>query len=141
MTEPLINADEVEAAFRDCLFDEDEPMEPRVEVEGILHTFGFHPERLESHRAQVARWLSDLPTEFRSTEYGGEGGWTFMNACQDRNNVQWTGLHQRMDQLFALGQGLGLAKPVLSRKYWSSLPAGMPYYVIEPDASLAEGAS
>lgn len=138
-----INPDRVEELLIDCLFNDDElvgaegdPMEERlpekhVYVEGILNPFAFHPERLESHRDEVRAMLDLLPMTFRVPEEGGNGGWTFLNACIDRNDVQWTGFHLRMDQLFSLGQGLGYVKQVLPRALWSSLPGGMPYYSID----------
>jgi hypothetical protein len=124
-----LTADEVTRVFRDCLFRDDEPTEPRIEVEGILNRFGFHPVRLESHRDEVAAMLAELPTEFQRS---GGGGWSFLNACMDRHGNQWTGLHRTMDCLFCLGMGLGLAQCQLPRDYWAVLPGGMPYYVVGP---------
>jgi hypothetical protein len=137
--EPLIDAARVDEILRDCLYKDDEveglaqdqAPEGAVIVEGIMRPFGFHPERLESHREEVAGMLANLPTEFRTSEHGGGGGWSFLNACQDRNDVQWTGLHQVMDALFVLGIGLGLAAWLLPRDMWSALPGGMPYVVVK----------
>lgn len=134
MTEPLISADRVEEILRDCLYrpDEmaegDEVPEGTVIVEGIINTFGFHPQRLESHRGEVRDMLMNLPTQFRQSE---DGGWSFLNACQDRNDVQWTGLHRTMDHLVVLGIGLSLADWSLPRDIWSALPGGMPYFVVK----------
>lgn len=137
MDEPLIDAERVVEILRDCLFTSEEMPgdtevpEGAVIVEGIIHPFGFHPGRLEKHSAEIATMLQALPMEFRDKEHGGGGGWSFLNACQDANDVQWTGLHQTMDALFVLGIGLGLAAWLLPRDMWSVLPGGMPYVVVK----------
>ena len=128
-----IDAGAVETAFMDCLFRDEEivdgkPTSEPVVVAAITSKFGFQPERLESHRKEVSGWLLMLPLEFQKS--GGGGGWTFLNACNDRNGVQWTGLHQRMEQLFALGIGLGVASWLLPRDMWEVLPGGMPYVAV-----------
>lgn len=131
--ELLIDAREVEKAFLDCLYkkeelkdDKDVP-EGTVIVEGIQNKIGFHPDRLEEKRAKVTEWLKALPHRFRKNS---GGGWSFLNACNQENGVQWTGLHQSMDQLFCLGMGLKLVEPLLPRAMWRNFPGGMPYYVI-----------
>jgi hypothetical protein len=140
--EPLIDADRVIEILRDVMFKDDElPAEEilRVEdmpenavhVDGILHPWGFHRERLESHRVEISKMLQGLPIEFRDQAHGGGGGWSFLNACQDANDVQWTGLHQTMDVLICLGIGLGLAEWLLPRDMWEALPGGMPYFVVK----------
>jgi hypothetical protein len=135
MTEPLINSQRVTDILRDCLYRPEEITgdavpEGAIIVEGILRNFGLHPERLESHRAEVTEMLSHLPTQFRDSAHGGDGGWSFLNACQDANDEQWTSFHQTMDALFVLGIGLGLAAWLLPRGMWDALPGGMPYVVV-----------
>ncbi len=138
----MINPERVVEIMRDCLYTDDEVAadditsvedlpEGTVVVEGILSTFGFEPARLESHRDEVTKMLQGLPTEFRDQAHGGGGGWSFLNACQDANDEQWTGLHRTMDALFVLGIGLGLAEWLMPRDMWSVLPGGMPYVVVK----------
>jgi hypothetical protein len=135
--EPLISAARVEEIFRDCLYKDEEMAgvpegeapEGVVIVEGIISRFGLHPERLESHRDEVHTMLLNLPEQFQADK---GGGWSFLQACDDRNGVQWTGLHQTMGDLFVLGIGLGLAKYLLPREMWSAFPGGMPYLAVEP---------
>lgn len=135
----LIDPELVNTTFLDCLFRPEEiingetPAEAVI-VEGILTKFGFHPQRLESHRAEVANWLLALPQEFMRSR---GGGWSFLNACNDRTGAQWTDFHQRMDQLFSMGIGLGLASYLMPRDMWDALPGGMPY--IGVDDTKAEG--
>ena len=96
-------------------------------AEGITSKFAFHPERLKKHREKIVEWLKALPRQFRKSS---GGGWSFLNACFQENGVQWTGLHQRMEQLFCLGIALGLVESIMSREKWATLPGGMPYYAI-----------
>lgn len=133
----LIDPNAVEAAYVSCLFTDDEMAdlpegveapEDAVIVQGVINRHGLHPDRVETQREQVSEWLAALPDEFRKTP---SGGWTFLNACEDRDGEQWTGLHQRVDQLLALGQGLGLCGWVLpDPEMWKMLPGGMPYFWI-----------
>jgi len=132
----VIDPRRVEHAFRDCLYKDVEITtlskggvpEGAVIVEGIRGKYGFHPDRLEQQRTEVSTWLHALPREFHET---GGGGWSFLNACNQANGVQWTGLHQRMEELFCLAIGLGLAECQLPREVWSALPGGVPYYVVK----------
>ena len=132
----IIDSQEVEAAVLDCLYREEElkgvegAPEGCVVVEGIQNKIGFHPGRLEEKRAKVTEWLKALPHTFRRNE---GGGWSFLNACNQENGVQWTGFHRSMDQLFCLGMGLNLVECQMPREMWKMLPGGMPYYVINID--------
>ena len=136
MAELIIDPEAVNKAFIETLYTDSElegiegTPEGCIIVEGIMHRYGFHPGRLEEQRDEVRRWLQALPDTFHK-DMG--GGWSFLNACDQANGVQWTGLHQRMEQLFCLGMGLGLVKSQLPREVWEFLPGRMPYYVIELD--------
>lgn len=132
MPEPLINPQRVEELFMDCLFREGEPTDKHVKAEGIICTVGFHPLRLESHRDEVKKMLSALPPQFFPVAAGGGGGWSFLNLGMDKNETQWTGHHQRMEQLVQLGLGLGLVTCQLPRSMWPTLPGGVPYYEVNP---------
>lgn len=141
MAELIIDPEQVNKAFLEVLYTDsevkdlgkEETPERAVLVEGIMHKFGFHPERLEQKREQVRCWLRALPHQFHAG--GGEegGGWSFLQACNQENGLQWTGLHRRMEQLFCLGMGLGLVRCQLPYEVWRALPGGMPYYVIDLD--------
>lgn len=123
-----ISSEAVTAAFMDCLFTDGEDTTNHVVAEGIVQTVGFHPDRLASHRDEVMAMLMELPVEFRQT---GGGGWSFLNACMDKDGAQWTGLHQVMEQLFCMGIALGLCEYQIPREMWDVLPGGMPYIVIK----------
>lgn len=109
------------------LFKEDEDTSNMVEAEGIVHKFGFHPERLESHRDEIVQMLMELPSEFMESQ---GGGWSFLQACIDKDGNQWASLHATIEELICLGLAIGRVKLLLSRSMWAVLPVGMPYYVV-----------
>jgi hypothetical protein len=123
----VLDPEWVNAVFMDCLFKDGEDASKHVKAEGIQRTVGFHPERLASHKTEIEAMLDELPDEFKKS---GGGGWSFLNACNDKHGNQWTGSHQRMEQLFQLGIGVGKVQCQLSKEMWPALPGGMPYYVI-----------
>jgi hypothetical protein len=71
--------------------------------------------------------LNELPSSFKK-DIG--GGWSFLQACETKDGVQW-GEHRNMEQLFVLGMALGKVRYCLPRDLWQVLPGGMPYLVIE----------
>ena len=126
-TQTALNAKHVNAVFMDCLFQDGEDTSQHVKAEGIVRNVGFHPARLESHKAEIVGMLDELPEQFQ--EKSG-GGWSFLNACNDKHGNQWTGLHQTMEQFFQLSIGIGKVKSLMPREMWSALPGEMPYYII-----------
>jgi hypothetical protein len=137
----MIDQSRLHDIFDDCLFRPEElppesgcAPEGALSIRGIAHTYGLHPERLESHRAEVAKMLVQLPDQFMASKGGGR---SFLNACQTGDGQQWTGFHAAVEQLFALGIGLGMAAYLLPREMWPALPGGMPYLVID-DAKVAK---
>lgn len=124
----LIDPQRVEEIYVDSLYRDSSEVDDRmVLVHGITHDTGFDPDRLEPHREEVRQMLLQLHDTFKQSK---GGGWSFLNACEDREGNQWTGFHQRVGQLFDLGVGLGLARSVTPRHMWSALPGGVPYYVV-----------
>jgi len=123
-----LTADNVEKIFMDCLFTKDEDPSAAVKVEGIVSNFGFHPDRLKSHEEDIYSMLKELPKEFQKD--GGDGGWSFLNACNDKDGGQWTGLHQKMEQLFVLGIAIGKARWCMPKNMWKMFPGGMPYVTV-----------
>lgn len=130
MTAPVpskLTAERVETIFKDCLYGEGEDTTDHVKAPGITSNVGFHPGRLAGHKAAIEEMLDDLPDSFKKT---GGGGMSFLSACEDRHGAQWTGFHQRMEQLFQLGVAVGKAALVFPREKWARLPGGMPYYLV-----------
>ena len=123
----ILTADRVEKIFTECLFNENESTDGSVKAEGIMTSVGFHPGRLAKHQAEIISMLNELPDEFQQSK---GGGWTFLNACNDKHGNQWTGLHVTMEQLFLLGIGINKVKFLIPRNMWDMLPGGMPYVII-----------
>lgn len=141
----MIEVERIREAVRDCMITEEEEKAlgsgvaavDVMMVDGIVRQFGLHVGRLETHRAEVAGWLSELPVVFRE-DVG--GGWSFLQACVDKDGHQW-GEHVDMEMLFVLGVGLGLAKSLFPRDMWPALPGGMPYYAVLKAAYQTEPAT
>lgn len=127
----ILKADRVDKIFKECLFSDEEiesgAKDHCVTAEGIKFSVGFHPARLDSFREEIITMLYELPEQFQSK---GGGGWSFLNACDDKNGEQWTGIHERMDQLFMLGIAIKRVKWLMPREMWSVFPGGMPYVVV-----------
>jgi hypothetical protein len=141
-TVKMIDGERVISILKDCLYREEEVAAMRagglatpegaIVVEAVMMTVGLHPGRLESHREEVRGMLDLLPLQFRTEKdlIGAGGGWSFLNACNDRNGSMWTCEHRKMEALFALGQGLGYVKPLVPKAMWAMFPGGMPYYAV-----------
>lgn len=125
--ETTLNSQRLNEIFMDCLFKEGEPTEPNIQVEGVVSNFGLHPQRLEGYKSEITAMLAELPATFHQNT---GGGWSFLNARMDKHGNQWTGEYRSMEQLFVLGIAIGKAQCPLPRNLWSSLPGGMPYYVV-----------
>ena len=121
-----LNSENVQAVFTECLFKEGEDTSNAIIVEGIVNNFGFHPERIKEHKDDISSMLNELPEQFQKDS---GGGWSFLNACMTKRDVQW-GEHQNMEQLFTLGMACKKVKSLMPRNMWSALPGGMPYYMI-----------
>jgi hypothetical protein len=128
-----LDAQQVEATFVACLSDAGDVYD-MISVKVSLDT-----DRVLDHGELIFAMLMELPEEFRESS---GGGWSFLQACDDRHGRQWTGLHLRTAQLFVLGQAAGLVECQLPREVWPALPGGMPYYLIKDrSAHLARSES
>jgi hypothetical protein len=123
----MISSQTVHDLLRDSLFRDNEPTENRVEVEATMKRFGFHPERLESHRTEVIEMLQQLDDAFMDD---GGMGMSLMNMVADKEGNQW-GEQMSADHLFALAKGLDLAEFTMPREMWKMLPGSMPYITIK----------
>jgi len=121
-----LSAERVHEIFLDCLFKDSEDSSNPVKAEGIVTNVGFHPERLASHRADIEALLDELPDAFKKS---GGGGWSFLNACDDRHGNQW-GQHPDMERLFQLGIAIEKVELLSPREMWPMLPGSMPYYIV-----------
>ena len=122
-----LTSENVTKIFVDCLFADEENQDSIIMVDGIMHKFGFHPERLSQHEKEIYSMLKQLPKEFQKDS---GGGMSFLNACNTNTGEQW-GDHQVMEQLFALGIACKKVTLLMPKELWGSLPGGMPYYGVE----------
>lgn len=134
-----LSADRVSRTFRECLFTEEEAAAPGAKAtavvgDGVMHKIGFHPARLAAADTAIAEMLGELPSEFMAAA---GGGWSFLNACNDRHGDLWTGKHATIDLLLSLGLASGRCQYVMPREMWSILPGGMPYFVVVDPAPAA----
>ena len=116
-----LNSQRVSAIFYDCLYGD-------LSVYGALgkHVW-LDSERLQGYKAEIEAMLGELPDEFKES---GGGGWSFLNARNDKHGNQWTGFQNVMEQLFLLGIGIGKVKSMFPGKIWDDLPGRMPYYIV-----------
>ena len=122
-----LSAANVDMVFKDCLFESEELILDPIIVQAITTTFGLDKVKVKKHTDDITLMLSQLPDAFKSS---GGGGMSFLNACENSDGEQWTGMHQVMEQLFALGLACEKVKLLMPREYWPALPGGMPYYVV-----------
>jgi hypothetical protein len=125
-----LNPRHVEEVFQACLA-HGAASHPTCTVQGIMHTANFAMTELKCRHAEIAGMLAQLPTEFQPHETGGGGGWSFLNACQDKDGNLWTGAHVVMEKLVLLGIGAGQVEWCLPREMWSALPGEMPYFTVK----------
>lgn len=125
-TTQKLSAKRVHEILLDCLYKDGEDTAGHIKSEGVLNTFGFHPERIAGHKPEIGELLAELPDEFHR-EKG--GGWSFLNACMDRHGNHWAE-HRTIEELLVLGIGTGQAKILMPRPMWQIMPGGMPYFSV-----------
>ena len=118
----------VNDVFLRCLYDnKEEDVENAIIVDGVIGKFGFNPINLIENTVNISKMLDCLPDNFKETS---GGGWSFLNACIDKDGVQWTGEHRTVEKIVCLGIATGKAKYLLPKDMWNALPGGMPYFVV-----------
>lgn len=123
-----LTAVNVNNTFLDCMFDESESTDNRVEAHGVMLHVGFHPERLAKNKNLIEQMLSELPDSFQKR---GGGGWSFLNMCNDKSDNQWADDHSTMDKLVCLGLATGKLSYLMERDHWVTLPGQMPYLIVD----------
>lgn len=126
--EQALTVEAVEALMKTCIAEAEDGAEI---VEGIVSTFALDPQALAENKPAIAALLRCLPDTFHE-DHG--GGWSFLNACTDKDERLWTGDQRVMEHLFVLGMGTGLVELQLPRELWKALPGGMPYFVVRAEA-------
>lgn len=124
----ILDSEKVNVIYEKCCLKADENTKNPVEVDGISSIVEFDPDRLENHKREIEDMLDELSDDFKRS---GGGGASFLIACYDKHDRQWTSLHLDMDRLFQLGMATGKAKYCFPRVMWKSLTGEMPYFIIE----------
>lgn len=129
-----LTASNVQTVFMDCLFSDKDIENDRdgvearaIKVQGITLNVGFDPTKIEASKSNIRKMLEQLPLSFRETE---KGGWSFLQACKTKEDVQW-GEHISMEQLFCLGMATSQVGYLLPREQWHILPGKMPYLFLK----------
>ena len=120
----------VEELMTFCLMskEEHEANEQAMRADGITGTFMFHEGRIFERGGEIDALLHELPEPFQ--EKSG-GGWSFLNGCEDKHGIQWTGEHRMVEALMCLGIARGKVEYLMPREMWAMLPGGMPYFVVK----------
>lgn len=125
----MLKPESVQTLMRLCLAEKSEGPDVHI-IDGITRKFAFNPKVIEENANQIENLLKELPDPFMMPK---GGGWSFLQACQDKHGNQWTGSHAVMEELFCLGMAAGKVQCVFEdRELWTTLPGGMPYYVVLP---------
>jgi len=114
-----LTAKNVEKVLLDCLSNDKDGLV----VEGIVQGYMLNNDKLIENTESITDMLNELPKEFKE-------GWSFLNACNNKDGEQWTGLHQRMEELFVLGMGIKKVTCPMPKELWTALPGGVPYYQV-----------
>lgn len=122
-----LTSQNVDAVIKDCLYKKDEDPIDAVIVSGVMLNIGFNPIKLKEHEEDILSMLEELPNQFMKNNGG--GGWSFLNACIDKNGSQW-GEHQDIDALICLGLAINKVEFQMPKAMWSILPGGMPYFSV-----------
>jgi hypothetical protein len=124
-----LSAANVKDVLLDCMFKKGEDASHYIKASGILHDYGFHPNRLDANKWKVRELLSQLPTSFMCDKGGGA---SFLDACMTNEDNQW-GQHPDIEYLVCLGIALRLVIYCMDRQLWSSMPGGVPYFTVYLD--------
>lgn len=119
--------DQVMDLLKVCFFADGEDTSDAVLVKGISQNFGFHHERLAANKDKIRALLLRLDPNFLASK---GGGWSFLNGCVDCDGSQWGG-QPTVEALMVLGLATGLVEYLMPRELWSSLPGGVPYFVVK----------
>jgi hypothetical protein len=119
-----LNAQQVLDTFSHCLFKDGEVRAEIIEVHAVRHRIGFHAGRVKEKEILITGMLDELPDEFKNDK---GGGWSFLNACNDRHGRQWADMQDAVDKLICLGLAIKKVEFLLPREDWKSFHGGMPY--------------
>lgn len=118
----------VEELFLECLWGDEKNTEGAKMIEGVMMTVGFHPDKLEENKEKIIVLLDQCHPNFRANSES--KGWSFLQFAEDKDGKLWTGEHRICDLLICMGIGIDKVKFMLPRKFWMTLPGGVPYIQI-----------
>ncbi len=115
----------VQSIFIDCLFRESElkngkPIGRYIGVQGITHDFGFHIERLNSHRDEILKLVNQLP------KMG--DGISFLDLCLANEGSFWSE-QVNMEQIIVLGIACNYLEYLFPKETWLELPGNVPFII------------
>lgn len=120
-----LTTENVKEIFLDCFLPENYTDDTKViPVSTVTGQFGFDPEKIEKHAADIQQMLSQLSSKFDEVNQG----YTFMRLpFKGENDEQW-GEQIDGDRLMALGLASGWMKLTFeNREMWKVLPGSVPY--------------
>lgn len=125
ISDMALTAENVENLHKACLTTKDTNF---IVSFGIRHDAKYSRSAIEAHKAEIRSMFNQLPENFKKSK---GGGWSFLNMCMTKDDVQWTGLHSTMEKLVTLGIAAQLCDYLLPKDMWDILPGGMPYIVFK----------
>lgn len=120
-----LTAEHVKEIFLDCFLPENYTDDTKVIiVSTVTGLFGFDPEKIEKHAADIHQMISQLSSKFDEVNQG----YTFMCLPFKGENGEPWGEQIDGNRLMALGLASGWMKlTVEDRKKWNILPGAVPY--------------
>ena len=131
----MINAEEVEEIFLNCLWSdkqiktlgEEYLLAHSIKIEGITLLAAFNPERTEYHAKRISEILAELNPQFF---HNVGGGLSFLQLPFTKDEEQW-GEHKNAEQLMLLGMAINQVKYALAnRSMWVAFAGHMPYIIV-----------
>lgn len=122
-----LSSENIEKVIRVCLYRNGEEILNPVLSHGVIMKIGFHPDRIKQNTDNILSMLKCLPDDFMVSKGGGT---SFLNACQNRDGVQWADLHDTVDKLVVLGLACKKLSFTMPREMWHILPGTMPYLTV-----------
>lgn len=120
-----LTIENVEKIFFDCFLPENYTDDTKVIlVNAVTGNFGFDPEKIEKHAADIQQMISQLSSKFDEVN----GGYSFMNLPFKGETDELWGEQINGDHLMALGLASGwMMLTFEERDMWSILPGAVPY--------------
>lgn len=145
-----LNAQNVEEVFMDCLLDDalgdkaklvasdvdrSEVAEKLKSIgvivaEGIVTSVGFDEEKINKRKDDIQSMINHLKPDFKE-------GYSFIMVAFRSDGGQW-GEQRNAELLYLLGNAAGLARILMPRVMWPTLPGGVPYMQFDINKEVEE---